>query len=419
MTDHRPDQTPDAGALPSTQPSSTQPPSTLPSSMAIRLVAERELRTRIVSKAFLGGLAVTVVLVVVGFLFSNFVGGDDPTHIGVVGGDQELGIATLEEFAQIEDRELEVERYDTLAEAETAIIDGDIDAAVVDGGTTFLVERNDPALLGFVSAAWQQAGLLEGLSRAGLDRATINQAFASASPLEVRELEPDDERETRDGIAFASVIILFISVQISGAYILMGVLEEKTSKVVELILSSISARDLLIGKVLGIGVIGLIQVVVLIGTIVICAQATGSDVLPALTVGMLGAGLVWYLVGYLFYGALFAAGAALVSRQEDAQTALAPITVIIMAAYFASLYVAGQPDSGAARIISLLPPIAPFAMPGRIAIGNVPAWESALAFVLACASVVAVLSLAGRIYVRSVMHTGKTLGWREAWNMRT
>ncbi len=199
----------------------------------------------------------------------------------------------------------------------------------------------------------------------------------------------------------------------------MGVLEEKTSKVVELILSSISARDLLIGKVLGIGVIGLIQVLVLLWSIVICAELTGNDVVPSITAGMVAAGLAWYLVGYLFYGALFAAGASLVSRQEDAQTALAPITVIIMAAYFASLFVAGEPDSSTARILSLLPPVAPFAMPGRIAIGNVPAWEVALAFVLAGLSVVAVMSLAGKIYVRSVMHTGKTLGWREAWNMRT
>ncbi len=391
----------------------------LTTSAAIRLVAERELRTRIVSKAFLGGLALTVVLVVVGFVFAAAIGGDDPTRIGVVGGGQDLSIATLQDFAEVEGRELEIERYETVTEAETALRDGSIDAAVIEDGTTFLVERNNPGLLGFVSAAWQQAGLLEGLGNAGLDRVEIERAFASAAPLQVRELDPDDEREKRDGIAFVSVIILFISVQMSGVFILMGVLEEKTSKVVELILSSISAKDLLVGKVLGIGVIGLIQVLVLLWSIVICAELTGSDVLPSLTAGMVVAGLAWYLVGYLFYGALFAAGASLVSRQEDAQTALAPITVIIMAAYFASLYVAGEPDTSVARILSLLPPIAPFAMPGRIAIGNVPAWEVALAFVLASVSVVGVLSLAGRVYVRSVMHTGKTLGWREAWNMRT
>ena len=88
-----------------------------------------------------------------------------------------------------------------------------------------------------------------------------------------------------------------------------------------------------------------------------------------------------------------------------------------MGSYFASIYVAGDPDSGAARVLSLLPPISPFAMPGRIAIGGVPAWETALAFGLAALTVVGVLILAGKIYVRSVMHTGKTLSWREAWQM--
>lgn len=391
---------------------------TLPASAAIRLVAERELRTRIVSKAFLGGLAFTVVLVILGFIFGAAVGGEDPTRLGIVGDGQELSIATLEAFAEIEDRELEFTVFDTVQSAELAITDGDVDAVVVDR-RTFVVERNDPGLLGFVSAAWQQAGLLDGLSEAGLDRAAIDAALERAEPLQVRELEPDDEREARDGIAFVSVIILFISVQIAGAYILMGVLEEKTSKVVELILSSISARDLLIGKVIGIGIIGLVQVFVLVGTIVIGARVVGSDVLPSITAGMIVAGVAWFFVGYLLYGALFAAGAALVSRQEDAQSALAPITVLIMGAYFASLYVAGDPDSQAARLLSLIPPIAPFAMPGRIAIGNVPAWEVGLAFVLAGACVLAVLSLAGKIYVRSIMHTDRALSWREAWRLES
>lgn len=396
-------------------PNPTQRP-TLPAAAAIRLVAERELRTRIVSKAFLGGLGFTVILVILGFVFGAAVGGDDPTRIGVVGEGQERSVATLESFAEIEDREVEITTFASVDEVELAITEGDIEAAVVDG-TTFVVKRNDPGLLGFVSAAWQQAGLLDGLSEAGLDGPAIETALDSAAPLEVRELEPDDERDARGGIAFISVVILFLSVQIAGAYILMGVLEEKTSKVVELILSSISARDLLIGKVIGIGIIGLIQVFVLVGSIIVAAQVTGSDVLPSITAGMVLAGFAWFMIGYLFYGALFAAGAALVPRQEDAQSALAPISVLIMGAYFASLYVAGDPDTQAARLLSLLPPIAPFAMPGRIAIGNVPAWEIALAFVLAAISVALVLSLAGKIYVRSIMQTDRALGWREAWRL--
>ena len=399
-----------------TSPTTQAERTTLPSSSAIRLVAERELRTRIVSKPFLGGLAFTVVLVVIAFVFGAAVGDEDPTGIGVVGDGQERSLEALQALADLQDEEVEITMFDSVEEAEAAITDGDIDAAVVDG-TTFVVERDDPSLLGFVSSAWQQAGLITGLDEAGLDDEAIAGALDRAAPLQVRELDPDDEREARDGIAFVSVVILFLSVQIAGAYILMGVLEEKTSKVVELIMSSISARDLLIGKVVGIGIIGLIQVFVLVGTIVIGAQVVGSDIVPTITAGMVAAGVAWFLVGYLLYGALFAAGAALVSRQEDAQSALAPITVLIMGAYFASLYVAGDPDSEAARVLSLIPPIAPFAMPGRIAIGNVPAWEVALSFGLAVISVLLVMSLASKIYVRSIMHTDRALGWREAWRM--
>lgn len=390
----------------------------LPADVAIRLVAEREIRTRVLSKPFLGGLAVSVALVLLGFVLATALGNDDPTRLGLVGDEPPSAVATLEALADLEDRDVEIERFNDVDAAETAITNGDIDAAIVDG-TTFVVKRNDPELLGFVSAAWQQAGLVDGLGDVGLGPDQIDQALASGQPLTTRELEPDDDREANEAVAFVSVIILFISVQVGGAYILMGVLEEKTSKVVELMLSSISARDLLTGKVVGIGVIGLIQVLVLIASFLIGAAIVGPDSLPPITVGMVVGGIVWFLVGYLLYGSLFAAGASLVSRQEDAQSALAPISVVIMASYFASLYIAGDPDATAARVLSLLPPIAPFAMPGRMAIGNVSTWELLVSFGVATMSVAVVLALAGKIYVRSVLHTDRAIGWREAWRMES
>ncbi len=381
---------------------------------AISLVARREIRTRLRSRAFLAGVGVTVLLIVVVFAIGAAVGGDEPTRIGIVEPGADAAIAALEQRAELEDRDLEITRFDAIDSAERAVLDGSVDGAV--DGDRLIVERDDPDLLGFVSPAWQQAGLLDCMSAAGLDDAEIADALAGAVPLDVRELEPDDDREDRDAIAFITVVLLFISVQIAGAYILMGILEEKTTKVVEVILSSIRARDLLAGKVLGIGVVGLVQMAVLVGVVLGAAVIAGSDVLPSITIEIVVAGLIWFLVGYLFYGCLFATGAAIVSRQEDAQSTLAPVSVLAMGSYFVSIFVT-QSETTVGRVLSLLPPIAPFSMPGRMAIGDVAAWEVAVAFASAIVAVTAVLRLAGRIYVRSVLHTDRTFSWREAWRL--
>ena len=114
-----------------------------------------------------------------------------------------------------------------------------------------------------------------------------------------------------------------------------------------------------------------------------------------------------------------AAGASLAPRQEDAQATLAPISLIQMLSYFVVIVVASEPSSLGARIVSWIPVTAPFAMPSRMAAGLVPWWEIVGSVALCLVSVVAVLLLAERIYVRSVIHTDRKLGWREAWSLET
>lgn len=383
---------------------------------AITLVARRELRARLLSKPFLVGLIVIVVFILAGFGLASWFGREQPTTIGLIGDQPAAALVILESQAALEERKIEFVDYSSVAAAEAAIEDGDLDVAVVDG-STIVMKRLNPGLMGFVSGAWQQAGLLEGLDDAGLTSGDVSNALDEAAPLTLRELEPDDERDAKDGIAAVSVILLFMSIQLAGAYIMMGVLEEKTNKVVELILSSIRARDLLVGKILGIGALGLVQIVVLAGTALLASAFVSSTVLPSISASMLVWGLVWFLCGYLLYGSLFAAGASLVSRQEDAQSALGPVSVLIMLSYLGSIFAASDPESTFARVLSLLPPTAPFAMPGRIATGSANALDLTVALLLTLGSVALVVMAAERIYVRSVLHTDRALSWREAWKL--
>ncbi len=382
---------------------------------ATSIIARREIRSRVFSRPFLVGLAATVLLIFAVFGLGRLLGDDDPTRIGLVGDQPQSAVEALEAIAELDDTEVETSRFDDRSAAEEAILNGDIDGAIVDD--TIVMKEVDSSVVALVTPAWQQADLVTGLADAGLDDRAIQGAFASAEPLAIVELEPQDDREARNAVAFASVILLFISIQVAGAYIMMGVFEEKSTRVVELVLSSIKARYLLAGKVLGIGLLGLIQVVALAGSALGAAALFGSSALPAISATLIIAGLVWFILGYLLYGAVFAAGASLAPRQEDAQSTLAPVSVVLMLSYFGAVFTAAEPDSLAARIVSWLPITAPFAMPGRIASGDALWWEVVGAMVLTALTALAVLLLAERIYVRSIIHTDRKLGWREAWSL--
>lgn len=385
---------------------------------AVWLVMRREMKQRLFSKTFLIGQLTTVGLIFAVFGLVTFLENDDPLQIGLVG-DQPAGVEmSLEALAERTETEVEVEVYDSREEAIVAIGEGDLDAAVLDG-VTILMDESDDFILQLVTPAWQQASLVEGLRSAGLSEGDVGAALMNAAPLTLEELSPDPESGARRAVAAASVVLMFLAVQVAGAYIMMGVFEEKSSKVIELVLSSIKARYLLAGKVLGIAVLGLVQVVLLAGSALAAASIFGSSALPALSAALLGTSVVWFLLGYLLYGAVFAAGASLAPRQEDAQATLAPVSVILMLSYIASIITAGEPDGVAAKVVSWIPFTAPFAMPGRIAAGDAAWWEIVGSMAVTGVATGVVLLLAERIYVRSIIHTDKVLKWREAWSLST
>ncbi|MEM9133939.1 MAG: ABC transporter permease [Actinomycetota bacterium] len=388
----------------------------MPARQAIPLVVGREIRSRILSRPFLIGLATTVVMLFGVFGVISVIDRDDPTRIGLLGGQPAGATEAVQALADIDDTEIEFVTVDDRAEAETAVLDGDLDVVVVDGAE-LVMERTRPSLVALLTPAYGQARLVGALDDAGLDQAQIGQALGSAGELSVTELEADPERDNREGVAVATVVLLFIAVQISGAYIMLGVFEEKSSKVVELVLSSIKARDLLAGKIIGIGALGLLQVVVLAASALAASAIFGSSVLSTITPGLLVASVAWFLLGYLLYGATFAAGASLAPRQEDAQSTLAPVSIIMLLSYVAATITASSPDSLLSRVLGWIPFVAPFAMPGRIAAGEALWWEVGGAMVITAIAAVLVIGAAARIYVRSVIHTERTLSWREAWTL--
>ena len=182
-------------------------------------------------------------------------------------------------------------------------------------------------------------------------------------------LDPEDEGEgVGRAVGVLTAILLFVSVSTFGGFVLTGVVEEKTSAVVEVLLARVPAHILLAGKVLGIGVVALVQLVVAVAAGVV-ALAISGVVVPSEVWLSLPTTLVWFTAGFALYSTLFALAGSFVSRQEDAQAAAAPITMCFMAAYLLVFTAGASPDSTLAQVLSLLPPFAPLLMPLRIASG--------------------------------------------------
>jgi hypothetical protein len=198
--------------------------------------------------------------------------------------------------------------------------------------------------------------------------------------------------------------------------VLNGVVEEKASRVVEVLLARIPARSLLAGKIAGIGLLGLGQVAVTaLAALVAVTTISGVD-LPAVSGGVLAWAVVWFVLGYALYATLFGALGSLASRPEDAQSVAGPISVLLVLVYFVSFAAIGSPDAAWARAISWLPIAAPIAMPARIAMGAASWWEPAIAAALTLAAIGGLVVLGGRIYSAAVLHSGPTLKLRDLWH---
>jgi len=128
--------------------------------------------------------------------------------------------------------------------------------------------------------------------------------------------------------------------------------------------------------------------------------------------------LLWFIFGFVLYSTLFALAGSCVSRQEDAQGAAAPISILFTAAYLAVFALGSSPESTVTRVVSILPPFAPLLMPLRIAVGAASVVEIAVAAVLLVAATVGMLRLAGAVYGGTLLHRGSRLSWKQGLRMR-
>lgn len=234
-------------------------------------------------------------------------------------------------------------------------------------------------------------------------------------PLGTRSLE--GERDSGDeGVAFTASLLLYLQLIIYGLAVASGVVEEKSSRVVEVLLASIPPRALLAGKIAGIGLLGLLQLLLTAVVGLGLASASGAIELNVDDAGVLAVVLVWFLLGYLLWACLYAMAGAIVSRQEDLQSSTTVLTLVLVVSYLVAFPALDDPDSTIAVVSSLVPLSSPIIMPVRVAVDAASTVEIVASLAFLVAAIVLLVPLGARIYENAVLRMGKPLKLREAWN---
>jgi ABC-2 type transport system permease protein len=386
----------------------------------IKLTARRELveRTRR-DRSFLISTLVTLAILLAIIFVPKLLGADDPTEfdVGLVGAaSQPLGQA-LTAQGEAAGIRINLQSPASAADAEAAVRDGKLDLAVVDGRELVVESEPDEQLSLLAQAASRAARAQQTLQGAGVDPAEIQAALAPP-PLPVRSLEPVDE-DVRSKRAIATVAVFLLYGQLIGYCfaVATGVVEEKSTRVVEVLLAAVRPVQLLAGKIIGIGLVGLLQLAVIGAVGLAVAVATNTITLPPDAAGTIGSVLLWFLLGYAFYSSMFAVAGAIVSRQEELQNTATPLNLLLVASFFVafSASVGGGGDSTLAKVSTFLPPVAPLIMPTRIAGGDAAPWEIVASLAIMVVATVAVVLLAARLYEGAILRTGARVKLRDAW----
>ena len=382
---------------------------------SVWLVAQREFTERLRSRAY--QLSTLITLLLVGGLLVVPTFFDNPTtyQIGVAGSVPEGIGAQVVTGAAEPDTEVELVPVDDADAVRVAVEEGEVDIGLVDGTTVVTGPDSPPELLTLVTAVAAAESLHAAAEQLDIDQGTLGELL-SAAPV-VEEIEPvDDAANQRTFLAFIGTLVLFVSIVTYGQWVLQGVVEEKSSRVVEVILGAVQPRHLLAGKVLGIGALGLIQVVLIAVTGYLVSTFTRPVDMPPITADTVVIVLVWFVLGFAFYASGYAIAGSLVSNNEDAQNASFPLTLVLMAGYFVSTSALdGGGDNVLLQVLSIVPPFSPLLMPLRQVSGEASVWEVALAMALMIAAIVVMLRVGGRVYSGGLLRSGGRAKLREAF----
>jgi ABC-2 type transport system permease protein len=409
------------------------------------LIARREWLARVRQRAFRIATIVQILLTLVAACLPTIISrfSDDTPDSVTIGVIDQAGIdlatqftpyfsnTTGDEGTRYEIRPLDVDP----ATAQDQVGENGVDAVLVisrDADDTLAFDYyNDDGDLDTVAqqvyAATSALSISDQLQRLGVTAdqfaaATAPPQFSVSGTSVANAGNDDDPTGAEIAIAYICAILMFMVIQLYGNWIAQGVVEEKSSRIMEIMINAATPRDLLGGKILGIGMAALTQLIpmLLVGAAAFALQPRLADRLDVDTTsafsqidfGSISTRLViffmiYFLFGFVLFASLYAGIASLLSRQEDVSSAVAPLTTAMMVGYFGAIFTIPAPNSTVARILSIFPLTSPFNMIGRTLTTDVPAWELALSIALLVVTALAGVLIAGRIYKVGVLLYGQ------------
>ena len=381
------------------------------------LVTRREINDRARAKSFWIASVLLLVAVALGAIIPALLqGGKSTATIGIIGGPS----ATLDEVAQVAGRltgdTVITVPVRSVAAAKAELLSGRLSAVLV-GDSEVLVKKQP--LFNTSSPGSSIGGALAVIG--GLQKLIVQlppsalpgiAAHGIALPVHGLTTSPGNLSARFTGLAVA--IIMFVVISTYGIRITISVGEEKASRVVEVLLTTLRPVQLLAGKVIGMGLLALGQITAMAATYLVLGYALGSNTVRGASTGVVIAGALWLILGYAFYCTAYAAAGSLISRQSDAYNAALPLQIPLIFAYvmvYTVIYVSTV--NPFFHVLGFIPFTAPVTMPVLIAVGAAPAWQVAVSALITLASVVVMVRLAGTIYGRAILRTGGRLKVRQ------
>jgi ABC-2 type transport system permease protein len=371
---------------------------------AVQLVATREIRERLRSRAFLASTLILLLLVGGSTALSGALSKQTTYRVAVTAPPPPGLAAALDRAAQPLDANVRLRALRSPEAARAALRAKDVDAVLALGANRLIFRAEVDT---------QLAAIADSAVRA------VRRHLPPAPELTAATIEPSKGASTDAEVLVAAggAFLLLMLLATYGQWVVSGVVEEKNSRVVEVLLATLQPRHLLAGKVIGIGLLGFTQVILVAG-LGAALLAAGAFDAPTALGGSLALVIPWFALGFALYAVAYATAGALASRQQNADTAAQPVTYTLLAAYFAG-YIVLSADSGgiAAHALTLFPLTAPLVLPARSALVGVPLWEHVIAVVIVLACTYALVRFAGRVYARGLLHAGPRLSARAAWRL--
>lgn len=379
----------------------------------IRKVASREFVERVRDRGFWISTIITVLMFVVGGIVGGFLGDSEDSYtIGLSGEGSEGTREVISQSISASGSGAEFESFENQNSLGAAVSEGNVDVGLGDGQT--LLADGEPGEAGaLVQSAVSELRTAQTLQEAGVPPEQAQSAL-DPQPLEVQDVGSQDGGASASVVAIGGVALLGFTIFGYGFWISNGVVEEKSSRVVELILATVRPFELLAGKVLGIGLLALLQLA-FFGALGIVAAVIAGVELPATTAATIAATLLWFVLGFIFYGLLFAVAGSLVSQQEDLQYTVQPTMYLLFAGFGVAFFQFGNPDALVAQILAYVPPFSPLLMPVRMDAGLAGIPEVALTITLMVVATAGLTAFAGRVYAGSVLRFGSRVKLAEAW----